>query len=422
MDKLSKAVVVSMAVMLIIILAAGGKITIGTKAPADNRPTEPPMDPPIEESASYHVGIVTKDNHEDEIQGAKALVAQYGSVDKGGIIKHVISYEGFAGDLEFDIMQITGLANDPLMKAVIVSPGTPGTATAFQRIREAGRDDMLFMAVLPYYYDPNLILAADVIIDTDVAVRGFYDILRAKNMGATTFVFMSFQRHMDIEILSRRRNIYEEACKDLALEFVFETVPDPAMADLGATAAQQQVYDMMPDLVEKYGEDTVFFTTNTALLEPVIKRVVELGAMFSNQEDMSPVYGYPTALELDLSAEIGDWPAIVSKIEEAVVAKGMSGRMGTWPYSFNYCNTIGLAQLAMNMIEGKGTGNVQNDIIATYQALTPGCEWMAQVCEDPDSGQKISNYYLLSMDTYIFGQGYSGVFSEPVPEKYYRIK
>jgi hypothetical protein len=268
--------------------------------------------------------------------------------------------------------------------------------------------------------DPEIMRKfATIIVDEDHIARGYYDILRAKNMGATTFVHMSFPRHMSVYVLARKRAIYEEACKDLGITFVFETVPDPA-GDIGPAGAQQYVYDMMPRLVDKYGKDAVFFTTNTALHEPIIKRVAELGALFVNQDVMSPICGYPYALGLDMSAQAGDGWAMTQKIEKEIVAKGQSGRMGIWPYSIYYCNSTGLCDLAISMIEGKATGNVKNDIVTTYQSLTPGCSWMADVFTYPD-GSKISNFYLLSMDTYIFGKGFSGVFSKPVPEKYYRI-
>jgi hypothetical protein len=112
---------------------------------------------------------------------------------------------------------------------------------------------------------------------------------------------------------------------------------------------------------------------------------------------------------------------MTTEIEKDIVAKGMGGRMGTWPYSFLYCGTTGLFELAVQTIEGKGTGNIQNDLLTVYQALTPGCDWEPQIFTDA-SGNQISNYYLLSMETYIFGKGNTDVLSKPIPEKYYSIK
>ena len=238
-------------------------------------------------------------------------------------------------------------------------------------------------------------------------------------MGAQKFVHLSFPRHMSVYVLARRRAIYKQACMDLGLEFVDETVPDPA-GDNGPAGAQQQTYEMMPDLIKKYGKDAVYFTTNTALHEPIIKRVVELGALFVDTDDMSPVCGFPGALGLYLTDVAGDWPAIVKKIEADVVDKGEGGRLGLWPYSFTYCATPGLTHLAMDMIEGKASDNTLKEIENAFEAFTPGCDWKAAVFTYPD-GRKLDNYYLLTMDTYICGQGYSGVLSEPFPEKYFSI-
>ncbi|MDR2712742.1 MAG: DUF3798 domain-containing protein [Clostridiales bacterium] len=438
MNNFSKVVVVIMVLMLAITPTACTKDAPEINLPLDNQPNEVFLDPPIVESLDYHIGIVTPgyDYSKDEIQGAWALIAQYGRVESGGIIKHVILPDNFAEEKELVISSITGLVDDPLMKAIIVNQAILGTAAGFQKIRDAGRDDILLLAAMYYdysmiaamhYEDPNILSqVADVIINSDEVTRGYYDILRAKNMGATTFVFMSFSRHMSIDALFRRRNIYEEACKDLGLEFVFETVPDPS-GDLSlpygpASISRLSFGNMMSRFVEQYGKDTVFSITNTNLEEETIWCVARSGAMFLNQSDISPTCGYPGAFELDFSAEAGDWPAIVKTIEEVVVAKKMGGRMGTWPYSFRYCNTTCLAQFAMEMIEGKGTDTVTNDIISAYQVFTPGCEWLAQVYVDSDTGQEISNYYLMAMDTYILGQGFSGVFSEPFPKKYFSIK
>jgi hypothetical protein len=373
-------------------------------------------------TASYHIGIATLGygQSEDEIRGAEALVAQYGSVDRGGMIKHVVLPDNFAEEQETVITNIAGFADDPLMKAVIVNQGIPGTAAGFQKIRDAGRKDIILLTSMPQD-DPNVISrVTDVIVNSNDFGRGYYDIVRAKNLGAKTFVHMSFPRHMSVEVLSRRRNMFEVACQDMGIQFVFVTVPDPA-SEVGIAGAQQAVYDMMPRLITQYGKDAVYFTTNTALHEPIIKRVAELGGMFLNQDDMSPNCGYPGALGLDLSAQMGDWWAMTKEIEKAIVAKGQSGKMGTWPYSFLYCGTTGLFQLAKDMIDGKGSGNVQNDLLAAYQAITPGCKWLPEIFKDAN-GRTINNYYLLSMETYIFGQGFTNVLNTPIPEKFYSIK
>jgi len=373
-------------------------------------------------SADYHIGLVTltMSQSEDEFRGVEQMVDKYGKAEDGGLIKWVVLPDNFADEQELVISLIAGLADDPLMKAVVVNQGVQGTAAGFQKIKEAGRDDIILLVNMPQD-DPEVMRKlATYISDADNVMRGYYDIVRAKEMGATTFVHMSFPRHMGVYVLARRRAIYEEACKDLGIKFVFETVPDPAAGDLGVAGAQQQVYEMMPRLVEKYGQDAVYFTTNTGLHEPIIKRVVELGAMFVDSDDVTPLTGFPTALNLNLTAEAGDWMAIVKKIEKAVVDTGGTGRVGCWPFSETFAASIALTEVAKGLIEGTGSGNIKDDLVANFQAVTPGCDWVTDIFVYPD-GSIIDNYFLMAMDTYIFGKGFSGVMTTPVPEKYFSI-
>ena len=63
--------------------------------------------------------------------------------------------------------------------------------------------------------------------------------------------------------------VMEEVCKDLGLEFVFATAPDPLV--MWNPGAQQAMLEITPQLVEKYGTDTAFYCTNDAHTEPLIK-------------------------------------------------------------------------------------------------------------------------------------------------------
>ncbi|MCL1872762.1 MAG: DUF3798 domain-containing protein [Clostridiales bacterium] len=415
---MKKLLIVLLTVALVIGLAACDDNTSDSVTPDSVTPDPVIPDPVRPPSAEFHIGICTLglDQSEDEYRGAEAMIAKYGKAEDGGMVKWVVLPANFSDEQELVISLISGLADDPLMKAVLVNQGIQGTAAGFQKIKEK-RDDIILLTNMPQD-DPEIMSKmATVIVDSDNILRGYYDIVRAKQMGATTFVHMSFPRHMGSYNLARRRVIYEEACKDLGIEFVFETVPDPTTGDLGAAGAQQKVRDDMPRLIEKYGKNAVFFTTNTALHEPIIARVVELGALFVNTDDLSPICGFPSALGLDLTAEEGDWPAIVKKIEDDIVAKGASGRVGCWPYSYTFASSTVLFELAKDIVEGNSSDNLQNDIIAAYQAVTPGCEWMTNIFSYPD-GTELDNYYLLTIDTWIFGKGYSGVITESVPEKY----
>ncbi len=373
-------------------------------------------------ASNFHIGIVTGtvSQSEDELRGAEAFIKLYGSVDSGGIVKNVTYPDNFMQEQETTIAQIVGLSDDPLMKAIIVNQSVPGTSAAFQKIRQS-RPDILLLSGSPQE-DTNMIeAAADLAIDPDNINRGYLMIDAAKKLGAKTFVHISFPRHMSIELLSRRRNIMEEACKDLGLQFVFETAPDP-MSDVGIPGAQQFILEHMPQWVEKYGKDTAFFCTNDAQTEPLLKQVAALGAIFIEPDLPSPIMGYPGALGIDLKAEAGDWPAILKKVEDSVIKAGGSGRMGTWAYSFPYTTTEALAEFGKRVVEGSAKKDSFEDLMACFEKFTPGAKWNGSYFTDINSGEEKKNHILVYQDTYVFGKGYLGMTNVTVPDKYKTIK
>lgn len=372
--------------------------------------------------SKMHIGVVTGtvSQSEDELRGAEAMIKKYGDASEGGMIKHVTYPDNFMAEQETTIAQIAGLADDKDMKVIVVNQAVPGTVAAFKQIRET-RPDILLLANSSQEDTAMIESAADMVVDPDNVNRGYLMILAAKKMGAKTFVHISFPRHMSIELLSLRRNIMEEACKDLGLEFVFETAPDP-MSDVGVPGAQQFILEKMPAWVEKYGKDTAFFCTNDAQTEPLLKRVAELGAIFVEPDLPSPIMGYPGAFGIDLKEEAGNWPEILKKVEETVVAKGGAKRMGTWAYSYSYTATEGLVEFGKNVVEGTMKKDSLEDLVKAFGEYTPGADWNGSLYFDRASGEDKKNHAMVYQDTYVFGQGYIGNSEEVVPKKYKDIK
>lgn len=413
---MKKVLALILVVVMLFSLAACAKQSTEPE-PANAQPADTNAD-----AEKFHIGIVTGTvaQSEDELRGAEAFIEEYGDVDSGGIVKHVTYPDNFMNEQETTIAQIAGLADDPQMKAIIVNQSVPGTVAAFKKIRET-RPDILLLSGIPQE-DTNMIeSASDLVVDADNVKRGYLMILAAKKMGAKTFVHISFPRHMSIELLSRRRTIMEEACKDLGLKFAFETAPDP-MSDVGIPGAQQFILEKMPSWVQKYGKDTAFFCTNDAQTEPLLKRVAELGAIFVEPDLPSPIMGYPGAFGIDLKAEAGNWPAILKKVEETVIAKGGDKRMGTWAYSFNYTTTLALAEFGKRVVEGEAQKDSFDDLMACFEKYTPGAEWNGSYFVDVATGTEKTNHIMVYQDTYVFGQGYLKQTEEAIPDKYNSIK
>ena len=371
--------------------------------------------------AKYHIGIATGTvtQSEDDLRGAEAMIKEYGEVKSGGMIQHITYPPNFMAEQETTISQIVSLSNDPLMKAIVMNQGIPGATEGFRRVREA-RPDILLLVGVPQE-DPLVISkVADLCMRSDFVSAGYRIPWNARQLGARTFVHISFPRHMSNETTTRRRMIMEEACKDLGLKFVFETAPDPT-SEVGVVGAQQFMLENVPIWVKKYGKETAFFATNDAHTEPLIKQLVQYGGIFVEASLPSPLLGYPGALGIDLKAEKGNFPAIMRKVEEVVVAKGGTGRFGAWTYSFGFSATCGLTQHAINVIEGRSKMTSIADIFTAFGKYTPGSKWGGSWYVDAQSGVKLKNYVLLLQDTYIFGKGYTKSAEIEVPEKYLKI-
>jgi len=377
---------------------------------------------PAVDASQYHIGIVTGtvSQSEDDLRGAEELIKRYGKVSDGGIIQHITYPDDFMSQQETTISQIVALADDPAMKAIVVNQAVPGTAEAFKRVKEKRPDILTFAGEA--HEDPLVIQASsDLVINADFISRGYTIVWAAKELGAKTFVHISFPRHMSYESLGLRRQIMEEACKNLGLQFVFETAPDPT-SDVGVAGAQQFILEKVPQWIQKYGKDTAFFCTNDAHTEPLLKQLATYGGMFVEADLPSPLMGYPGAFGIDLTAEAGNFPAILKKVENVVTEKAGAGRFGTWAYSYGFSVSAGLGEYAKRILDGTAEKGKMSDLYAALGEFTPGAKWNGGNYIDANTGVRSKNHSLIYMDTYILGNGYLPTTEVEVPEQYFNIK
>jgi len=373
-----------------------------------------------EADASYHIGIVTGSvsQSEDDRRGAEAFQAMYGE-DR---VKLAIYPDNFTEELETTIQTIVNLSDDPDMKAIIVNQAIPGTTEAFRQIKDR-RPDIICIAGEAHEDLPEIGSAADLVVNNDFVARGYLIIRTAHELGCDSFVHISFPRHMAYETMSRRVAIMRKACEEFGMEFILETAPDPT-TDVGVAGAQAYILEHVPEWVEKYGTNSAYFCTNDAHTEPLLKQLLEYGGYFIEADLPSPLMGYPGALGLDLTEEAGDFEKILAKVESAIVEKGGAGRFGTWAYSYGYTVSAGLAQHAMNVIDGVSEIDDIDDISKAYGVFSPGANWNGSNYTNADTGVKADNTFLIYQDTYIMGDPghYMGSTEIEVPEEYFTTK
>ena len=369
----------------------------------------------------FHIGIVTGSvsQSEDDRRGAEAVQAKYGE----DVVKLAIYPDNFTEELETTIQTIVNFADDPLMKAIIVNQAVPGTTEAFRQIKER-RPDILCFAGESHEDLPEIGSAADLVVNNDFVARGYLMIRTAHELGADTFVHISFPRHMSYETMSRRVAIMQEACKEFGMTFVLETAPDPTMSDVGTAGAQAYILEHAPEWIEKYGKNSAFFCTNDAHTEPLLKQLLEYGGYFVEADLPSPLMGYPGALGLDFTDAGGDFEKILKTVEDAIVEKGGAGRFGTWAFSYGYTVSAGLAEHAINVINGESELDEIDDIAAAYGVYSPGANWNGSQYTNAETGVKSDNIFLIYQDTYIMGNPghFMGSTEIEVPEKYFTVK
>ena len=352
-------------------------------------------------TGDFHIGIVTGSvsQSEDDRRGAEAFQAMYGE----DMVKLAIYPDNFTEELETTIQTIVNLSDDPQMKAIIVNQSVPGTTEAFRKIKES-RPDIICIAGEGHEDLPEIGSAADLVCNNDFVARGYLIIRTAHELGCDTFVHISFPRHMAYETMSRRVAVMKEACKEFGMEFVLETAPDPT-SDVGVAGAQAYILEKVPEWVEKYGKNAAYFCTNDADLP-------------------SPLMGYPGALGIDLTAEAGDFDKILAKVESTIVEKGGADHFGTWAYSYGYTTSAGLAQHALNVLNGESELDDIDDIAKAYQVFSPKAEWNGSNYTNVETGVKLDNVFLVYQDTYIMGDPghFMGSTQIEVPEKYFTIK
>lgn len=91
--------------------------------------------------------------------------------------------------------------------------------------------------------DPELISQyADVSVHPDSVARGYLIVKAAHDLGAKKFMHISFPRHLGYELIARRRAIFQETAKDLGMEYIEMSAPDP-VSDVGVPGAQQFIWN-----------------------------------------------------------------------------------------------------------------------------------------------------------------------------------
>lgn len=378
-----------LAVMILGLAACGPKQEPAPTAPGAETPAEVP---------GYKIGIMTGtvSQGEEEYRAAEKMKAKYGDM----IILQTYP-DNFMKETETTIANVLSMASDPDVKAIVIVQAIPGTSAAIDKAREI-RDDLLFVVGVPGE-DPDMIASkADVVFQPDELGMGYSIIAQAQKMGAKTFVHYSFPRHMSYQLLAMRRDIFKSECERLGIQFVDATAPDPT-GDAGVPGAQQFILEDVPRKIQEYGTETAFFSTNCAMQEPLIKAVLQGGALYPQQCCPSPYHGYPGALGIEIPEDKkGDIEFLVGEIKSKIAAAGGTGKFSTWPIPVNMMFVEGGVEYAIAYLDGETNGKVDKAKVEEIFSEVAGSPISLETFTNESTGNTFDNFFMILSDYITF--------------------
>lgn len=372
--------------------AAAGKSAEGAETKAEEQ----------KEAEPFKIGILTgtASQGDEEITQANKMKEKYGDM-----IVTATYPDNFTTETETLISNAVAMASDPEVKAIVWCQAVPGTAAAIDKVRET-RPDMIFIAGTPGE-DPGVINPkADIVLQVDEPGCGTVIPPQAKAQGAKTLIHYSFPRHMSYALIVARHENMKKYCEENGIEMVDVTAPDPT-GDSGITGAQQFILEDVPRQIEKYGKDTVFFTTNCGMQEPLIRSVFENGAIYSLQCCPSPFHAFPAALNIDMAGHEADVTYMMEQLQAKVDEYNMGGRVSTWGVPCNMLFVNAGVEYAKKVLEGETNGVVLDEqvlrdtIQECAEQYTPDAKMTIAHYVD-DSGNAKDNHFLVMSDFVTF--------------------
>jgi len=406
-------VIVAVVIMLLLISCERTDQTQDTPPPVHTvapLPATPPVvndnqivnDPePDNQSFGGKILIVTyAQGQNEEYDVAKMNVEKYG---EDRIVHKEWHIHYF--DEEENIRRLITYASDPDIRAIIINPPVYGTNKAIDILRET-REDILVIYIGELMEDLfDHMQRADIILNVDYIESSSAIVRQAEKLGAKTFVHYIYPNHLSNQVHLRRRDLMKEECEKIGIEFVDVTTHD------NYNESRQFISDDVPKMISHYGLDTAFVASRCWLQEPLIKSIIELGAIFPQSCCYSIYHGIPLTLSIADSVPTGELDSrgveikrlptpdeLITKIRAELTERNMLGRISTWPTSPLATISVAAVEYAIRwlnsevMMEG-----IDIDALRELMEDYTGVEVFLTPFEDEKTGNTYENYLMMSM-------------------------
>ena len=386
---------------LVLAIAMAGSLALAVKTEAaETSDIQARVDAAVA-ATDGKIAIITNtmSQNEEEYRSADFMVEKYGA-DR---ITHDTMPDNFMTEQEQFVAVVSKYGADPAYKAIIINQACPGSNASIDKVLESReKDDLLIVYCTPQENPPDVAARADIILQPNELAMGYSVVKQAYLMGAKTFVHYSFPRHMSQVLLGGRRDIMRSECERLGIEFVDATAPDPT-GDAGTSGAQMFILEDVPKMVETYGKDTAFFSTNCSMQVPLIKACFDAGAMYPQPCCPSPYHGYPSALGIETPEDlVGGIQTVLEETEQMIVDAGLAGRFSTWPVPAAMMSTVAATEYAVKWMAGETDGKLDPEVLSQCMADYAGMEIDLENYTD-ENGTTYDNYFMFLVGFYTYG-------------------
>lgn len=367
---------------------------VGCSSPASDSTT-----PPAADAGKGKVAIITNtlSQNEEEYRSAQQMLEKY--PDR---IIHELWPDNFMAEQEQMVSIVTKIASNPDVKGLVINQSVPGTNAAVDKLLET-RDDIFIVYCTPQENPPDVADRADLILMPDELKMGDNIPVQAKKLGAKTLVHYSFPRHMSQVLLSSRRALMIEKSKEIGIDFVDATAPDPT-GDQGVTGAQQFILEDVPKMIEKYGKDTAFFSTNCSMQIPLIKATMDAGGIYPQPCCPSPYHGFPGALGIESVAFSPEgMQHVIDETTRILTENGGAGRFSTWPVPVAMMFTNVGAEYAMKWMDGEVGDTLDVPVLEALMGDYAGVK-VETASYVEESGTEFPTFKLVIMDFLTYGE------------------
>lgn len=302
---------------------------------------------------------------------------------------------------------ISGFANDPRVKGIVVSPSPSGTAAGFKAAREI-REDILCAAVNPAEA-PLLIEAnADLVVGTDTVGRALRLARLARQCGVKRILFLPENPPFSAEENARFDAVLAAACAESGVELSVKPPKESADSFLNKSA--------------EAGSPKSLLWSATTLDSAILRSFLDAGNYILDSPKARLASDYAELLAQDPLADSGDYQKILKRYEKAAIDAGYAGRLGTWIFPEAYVLTSGVSEFIRKNPGKKISSRDAKPLLQEIQRFCPGTKPTLAQRVDPDTGVKARNHFRFTEEIYVLGRGFLSQSPSGIPDTYQLIK